>query len=333
MKLKNLFVFIPAFLSCLICGAARAQLEIKPRLLVKFMRPASGETNFSVFVKKQYDTVYAPCAGITVALSGPQNYSAELKTDAEGKVDVSVMDIVSSIKDLPKEITLTASASIEGLSSQDAISFTLGETQQYYKETAEYLISKGNEAAKAGNFTAAANAYKNALSFNPKSARAAYNLALAYEKAGMPYLAVERFSEYLLSHASDRKDRFEVKTKIIQLARNKNIKLPPPPALKALMEEGLLKFEAGKYFEAIERYETAQSIAPLLCEPYFAEGTVFEYLGDHKNPLFYASAIQNYELFLQTADGGDSRIKQIKGQIETMKRIDAGLSQSKTVFK
>lgn len=326
-SVKIIFPLLSVFICVSLCMAS------SPSLHIKIFRPGEGEVNFSVVVKKQYGDLYIPYGGARIDLSGGEGFQKTVTADYAGRAVVSSNDLLAHLNGLDKTVTLKASVTAYGQSVQDSLSFTSGEMDKYFNLVADSFVNKGNEAAKAGRFADAVRLFRKALAYNPFSLRAQYNTALAYEKMGMPNLAVDKYCAYLKFFAQDPKDRLELKRKVMSMVKTMEVKPPVPYGVEDLLARARLQFESDNPLEALSVYEAVQSHAPWLAEAYYGMGAVFEYLGNQKNPLHYASAIRNYELFLETASPDDARIERVKKQIPVMQSIESGMSQQETFYK
>ena len=310
--------------------AAGPVLGAPTALVVEILRPAGGEPYLTVSVQKRIGSFQIPCGRAGVVLAGPQGLSLTTVADLSGNARFRLTEILKALKSQPEQIPLTATVSSEQAQITETITLSYQEISRYLEAAAASLVAEGNRLAEGGRFKEALEKYRRALALYPNSARASYNLALAYEKLGMMYLAVSGYSEYLVNHP-EAEDRLAVTRKVVQLAKG----LSPRPLLPAgaatLLEEGRKAVASGNYPEALRSYERAQSFAPWWPEPFYSAGLVLEHLGYQNNVTYFTPATQQFALFLEAADPKEARVAEVRQKIEAMRKIEQALKAPATI--
>jgi tetratricopeptide (TPR) repeat protein len=310
--------------------AAGPVLGAPTALVVEILRPAGGEPYLTVSVQKRIGSFQIPCGRAGVVLAGPQGLSLTTVADLSGNARFLLTEIPKALKSQPEQIPLTATVSSEQAQITETITMSYKEIGHYLEAAAESLVAEGNRLAKGGGFKEALEKYRKALALYPNSARASYNIGLAYEKLGMMYLAVSGYSEYLVNHP-EAEDRLAVERQVVELVKGMSPRPLIPAGAATLMEEGRKAVASRNYLDALRSYERAQSFAPWWPEPLYSAGLVLEHLGYQNSVTYFTPAIQHLALFLEAADPKDARVAEVRQKIEVMKKIDQELKAPATM--
>ena len=192
-------------------------------------------------------------------------------------------------------------------------------------------MKRGNALARAGKFREAIHLYRRALLLDPGSRRAAFNIALAYEKLGMFRLAVAAYADYLVRFQAEAQDRETVKEKVLLLTSGMKPPPPVPARLLAILDEASESALAGDLFAALRLYEVAQSVAPWWAESYYGSGMIYSHLAVQNSFNYAEGALRCLGNFLAAVPAEDARVKAVRKKIADIKMIKEGFDAPKTV--
>jgi tetratricopeptide (TPR) repeat protein len=280
---------------------------------------------------KSYGSTSIPFADAVIDVSLEGGGSWRLQADRLGRASLSAAEILETFPPGQEEKTLSATLALDGQTASKSLRVSRAELERYAQCASDALVEEGNRLAKAGTLKEALARYRRAEGQDPRNPRAVYNMGLAYEKLGMPYLAVASYAKYLERFPVQNADRDALKRKAITLA--KGLALAPPLPRTALdrMESARALVAKGDLYKGLWGYEMAQSAAPWWPEPYLAAATVYEFLAVQNSPAFLDSACRNLDLFLFSASTADPRSSTVRKKFLELKILKEGLNAAKTV--
>lgn len=307
--------------------------------LLELYRPAS-RSGLALTAFKSFGISKVPFANASVLVKLPGGRVWFVITDPLGRAEIPAREILASLgngENVEDEeggdrlVEVTAALSLNGTVDEKRIAVSRSELLQYSGNAAESEVERGNALARAGKFREAILLYRRALLLDPGSRRAAFNIALAYEKMGMFRLAVAAYTDYLVRFQAEAQDRESVKKKVLLLTREMKPPPPIPARLLGILEEASEAVLAGDLFGALRLYEVVQSVAPWWAEPYYGSGVIYSHLAVQNSFNYAEGALRCLGNFLAAAPAEDERIKAVRKKITDIKMIKEGFDAPKTV--
>ena len=316
-------------LSLLPCRPALGQ-GVAPVPVLELFRPAE-RPDLAVAAWKKFGASKVPFPGAPVLVTLPDGRVRTLETDHRGMAWIPAGEVLAAVGESDAPARVGAVLALDGKLAEKSILVTRRELIQFSRNAAQAEVDRGNDLAREGRFREAAYLYRRALELDPECRRAAFNVALAHEKASMNRLALAAYSEYLVRFPDEADDREAVKRKAILLAKGMDPPPPIPARLGGIMEKGLEAALSGDLLRALGHYEAAQLVAPWWAEPYYASGMVYAHMAVQNSFNHAEAAIRCLGNFIGAAPSGDARIKDVRKRIADLKAIREGLNAPRIV--